>query len=368
KHFDEQQFLFDNKGKRRLKPTAIPTIFSHTHTTERVTIALQDHEYAKKEAPTILVSTVANDVEPMSENDEESTNGLLDLIIDEQEGFNLELTTINHEHHMTVLELREMKQVCQRQAKLTQSKKSDVEQSDVTKKEKSCMDPLNTFLHRDQLVALDRQSMRGLKWIDETIKQGLQLKFACDTSGYETLLKQGYPLQSVRTLLERTEHIEFEPGILDDVFEMLKLKAQVLDPHERLCCLTMDEFADSTSIDFDTKADMFVGYVTLTGHSGIATKCLVFQVNGLCTRFKQIVAYHFTDVPHILKNLRGLLCSGQTITLPEEIVKLANLPSSKVCLSHLQALVNFDEGKSLKVASNLTKKILAPSHFDKMSV
>ncbi|XP_059086483.1 uncharacterized protein LOC131883135 [Tigriopus californicus] len=267
----------------------------------------------------------------MSENDEESTNGLLDLIIDEQEGFNLELTTINHEHHMTVLELREMKQVCQRQAKLTQSKKSDVEQSDVTKKEKSCMDPLNTFLHRDQLVALDRQSMRGLKWIDETIKQGLQLKFACDTSGYETLLKQGYPLQSVRTLLERTEHIEFEPGILDDVFEMLKLKAQVLDPHERLCCLTMDEFADSTSIDFDTKADMFVGYVTLTGHSGIATKCLVFQVNGLCTRFKQIVAYHFT----------GNAVNGEELgpTVKEIVKRLADI--SLECL-----LVTCDMGSS----------------------
>lgn len=78
---------------------------------------------------------------------------------------------------------------------------------------------------------------------------------------------------------------------------------------------------------------------------------------------------HFApDVPHILKNLRSLFCSGQDITLPDDIVQAEGLPSPQVCLSHVWELLKFDQDKYLKVAPKLNEKILNPSHFDKMSV
>ena len=69
------------------------------------------------------------------------------------------------------------------------------------------------FLTKDQKTYAHRKSMQGHKWSNTTIKRALQLRFACGTSGYETLLQHGYPLPAIRTLQKRTEHINFESGI-----------------------------------------------------------------------------------------------------------------------------------------------------------
>ena len=77
---------------------------------------------------------------------------------------------------------------------------------------------------------------------------------------------------------------------------MLKLKVDAMSQKEKLCCITMDEFAIKPSLDYDSKSDSFLGNVTLPGHEnqGKATKCLVFQIGGVMLRYKQIVAYYFT--------------------------------------------------------------------------
>ena len=52
--------------------------------------------------------------------------------------------------------------------------------------------------------------------------------------------------------------------------------------------------AIAPSYCYDRKMDTFVGQVTLPQHEGIATKGLVFLLVGLSTRFKQVVAYHYS--------------------------------------------------------------------------
>lgn len=61
-------------------------------------------------------------------------------------------------------------------------------------------------------------------WGESTIKKALQLKFACGTTGYELMIDQGLPLPSVRTLQRRMKDVEFEPGVLTHVFQLLKTK------------------------------------------------------------------------------------------------------------------------------------------------
>ena len=71
----------------------------------------------------------------------------------------------------------------------------------------------NTVLHSnikhvfsdDQIEALSRTSSRGYEWSSETIQRALQLRFSCGSRGYDALLKQGYPLPSLRTLRRRLE-------------------------------------------------------------------------------------------------------------------------------------------------------------------
>lgn len=135
----------------------------------------------------------------------------------------------------------------------------------------------------------------GFAWSNQTIKKALQIRFACGSAGYECLLQVlQFPLPSIRTLQHRTEHLQFNSGILPEVFELLKIKASTMPEKERLCSLSMDEFSVKSSVEYDQKSDKFIGEVDLPDHDGIATKCLVFQLAGITVRFKQICGYFFT--------------------------------------------------------------------------
>jgi len=67
------------------------------------------------------------------------------------------------------------------------------------------------------------------KLTKEDIRRGLQLRFACGSSGYRKLLElqeqiSPTPLPSIRSLQVATEHIKFAPGILKEVLEPLSVK------------------------------------------------------------------------------------------------------------------------------------------------
>lgn len=59
---------------------------------------------------------------------------------------------------------------------------------------------LNQFLTSNQITALTRKKKNWFKWSDSSIKNALQVKFACGSSGYEELINLKYPLPSLRTL------------------------------------------------------------------------------------------------------------------------------------------------------------------------
>jgi Transposase protein len=73
------------------------------------------------------------------------------------------------------------------------------------------------FLNVDQQKALCRSSQRGSKWSSATVKNALQLHFACGPTGYRVLLSQKYPLPSLRTLSRSIQFVKFESGILMEV-------------------------------------------------------------------------------------------------------------------------------------------------------
>jgi len=150
------------------------------------------------------------------------------------------------------------------------------------------------FLGCDQVKALRRKSNRGAQWNKETVKNGLKLHFACGPSGYKELLMQKYPLPSPRTLRRCIQHVRFESGILDEVFQYLEVKTSAMAAQERDCVPTLDEMAIKPSVEFDKRTCHFIGDVTLPDHSGPATHSLVFMLGGITTRWKQTVSYYFT--------------------------------------------------------------------------
>ncbi len=93
-----------------------------------------------------------------------------------------------------------------------------------------------------------------------------------------------------------TKVTKFIARILIEVFDMMKAKTAPLSQSERVCCLTLDEFSMRPSIDYESQADRYTGHMNLPGHdmTQAATRCLVFQIGSLMSRFKLIVAYYFT--------------------------------------------------------------------------
>nr|XP_040582729.1 uncharacterized protein LOC121131308 [Lepeophtheirus salmonis] len=132
---------------------------------------------------------------------------------------------------------------------------------------------INIF-NSDQINLL-RQTSKVRAWSDKTIKKSLQLRLACETSGYQMLISHGYPLPSNRTLQRNLKRIDFQPGILHTVMSLLQLKTQTMEDSNKYCSIAIDETLKPSSDE-------------------LATHALVFALVGVITRWKQVVAYHFT--------------------------------------------------------------------------
>ena len=79
---------------------------------------------------------------------------------------------------------------------------------------------------------------------------------------------------------------------------------------------------------------------------------------------------HFlADIPHVVKNLCTAFLKHRKIILSENVCSTFNLVSNEVSIAHIEDLVNFQDGKSLKLTPKLTKETLtSTSHFKKMNV
>jgi Transposase protein len=70
--------------------------------------------------------------------------------------------------------------------------------------------------------------------------------------GYNHLLREGFPLPSYRTLCERVEKAQFEPGIHQDVLEWLRVKLENMENREsRDCVIALDEMQIHPTVEFD---------------------------------------------------------------------------------------------------------------------
>ncbi|KAK4293129.1 hypothetical protein Pmani_034146 [Petrolisthes manimaculis] len=64
---------------------------------------------------------------------------------------------------------------------------------------------LSKVFSPNQLLHLGKVKANGVKWSDDVIKKGIQLRDACGVDGYQLLLSQGQPLPSMRSLRRKGE-------------------------------------------------------------------------------------------------------------------------------------------------------------------
>jgi len=165
---------------------------------------------------------------------------------------------------------------------------------------------LSSIFNNDQMKALSRKSTIFMKWTNETVKKALKLKFACGNNGYNEILLQNIPLPSLRTLRRRLQNLKFDSGILDEVYDFLKIKVESFKcEYERECVLIMDEMAITPASLYDTSLNKYIGNITLPDHEGVATNVMVFMLGGITSKWKQTVGYYFTG-----KSVNGIVYDG----------------------------------------------------------
>ncbi|KAH7977595.1 hypothetical protein HPB49_002919 [Dermacentor silvarum] len=63
---------------------------------------------------------------------------------------------------------------------------------------------------------------------------------------------------------------------------------------EKDCALFLDEMEIRSGVELDHGSDSFLGTATLHESNQLANNALVFMVGGINSRWKQVIAYHFT--------------------------------------------------------------------------
>lgn len=78
------------------------------------------------------------------------------------------------------------------------------------------------------------------------------------------------------------------------------LQVEKMKKNDRSCSLTLDEMSIEAKMEYDLSSQRVLGAVTLPNHTGLATHGLVFMLSGICSRWKQTVAYYYTGQSAII--------------------------------------------------------------------
>lgn len=113
------------------------------------------------------------------------------------------------------------------------------------------------------------------------------------------LLQNIFALPSKRTMLNLLQKIPFQTGINQKIFEHLKRTVEKLtNPLDKYCSLLFDEISLSAGIQYITNQDRAIGFQDLGNNKTkplFADKALTFMIRSVRKKFKQPVAFMFTN-------------------------------------------------------------------------
>ena len=122
---------------------------------------------------------------------------------------------------------------------------------------------LAKILNPDSIEVLLGEKLKQNNWSFATIELALEIRYTVGFSGYELLLEKGWPLPSVRTLNRRLECMPYQPGIIQENFDVLEQQVKDLAPNERKCIISYDEAAIQALIEMDRSTQAITGFATI---------------------------------------------------------------------------------------------------------
>lgn len=107
----------------------------------------------------------------------------------------------------------------------------------------------------------------------------------------------------------------------------MKAKLETMKPEERHCALLIDEMQLTAGLDFDPTVKKPIGLATAPlvkqgpeGELVYATHGLVVMLTGLSSRWKQVVAYHFTGKCNLLTKILSKQSFNNTFAVDTKVV------------------------------------------------
>ena len=196
------------------------------------------------------------------------------------------------------------------------------------------VDSMSKIFNPDQQYKLLHPETTA-KWSELTIEHCLTYYYQISTSGYNFLIKRGYPLVSIRVLQRYMKKIISGPGIQYHLLKVLAKKVESMPPKARYCTLVLDEMEIKAKREYDCATGTIVGTPTIAPSDKVlanrakkpnfdpqnllASKCCNAKVAGLLDRWSQLVFFHFTEKSFnkkaMAKQLKELIHLLQSIKL-----------------------------------------------------
>lgn len=151
------------------------------------------------------------------------------------------------------------------------------------------------WLHRTQHRLLFKAKAGGITWHKDLIREGLILKMQCGSTGYSSVVRRIPLLPSLRLLQQAVQFVKFNSGIFAEIFDLLEVAIEEMDPDDLDCQMVLDEMAIEKGVKWCRSNNKWLGHATFPSHKGIAGKALIIILAGIRRRWKCAVGAYLTS-------------------------------------------------------------------------
>lgn len=165
---------------------------------------------------------------------------------------------------------------------------------------------------------LFQQKTRGRRY-NSSFKQHCLAIYFANPKAYRNLAHKSkiFCLPSCNTLKKFTQHFYIDPGVQDNIFQILKLKVDSLAEINKYCIICIDEMSLKKHLFYNITRDKVIGFEDIGQSHSVelpAQNAAVVMVRGICQSWKQPLSYFFSHstlkasdlLPIIKKTVRKL--------------------------------------------------------------
>lgn len=195
------------------------------------------------------------------------------------------------------------------------------------------------FLIMQLRLARKNKMARRFSLQDKLFALGLMKQ---SPKGYK-FLQNIFALPAKRTLSRLSSKIIFETGMNKGTLDYIKNNVKNWEDKKKLCSLVFDEVALTPHLTFNESKDLINGFVEIAEErkQKFADHALVFMIRGICSSWRQSIAYYFctgtVSAPELEKILKEMIPQLSTAGLKPLALVCDQGSTFRSCFKNLKA-------------------------------